>query len=99
MQMQLSGRTRSHLFQWRFDPPADARGADSFLSLAAFGGQFEIRKLLARMQRADAQLGFVTLDAVDDSDGTKILKSDLITNSEIAFLSAGSADVPSACFD
>jgi hypothetical protein len=30
--------------------------------------EFQIRKLLAQVQRADAHFGFVALDSIDDSD-------------------------------
>src|SRR5437588_184566 len=86
------------LFKRRLDPVATARGTDSAAAArAGFANQFEIRKLLAHVQRAYSHFSFVALYSIDDSNRTERAQPNSIPNPERARFT-GSAGVPPAFF-
>src|SRR5437016_4832795 len=85
-------------FKRRLDPVATARGTDSAAVVHAdLADDFEIRKLLAHVQRTYSHLRVITLDFIDDPNRTERAQTNSIPDHERTRFT-GSAGVPPAFF-
>src|SRR5438128_4622039 len=97
--MKFGGRgLAAGFFKRRLNPVATARGTDSAAAARArFANQFEIRKLLAHMERAYSHFSVIALYSIDDSNRTERTQPNPIPDLERTRFT-GSAGVPPAFF-